>query len=69
MDRVTFKFRSVRTKQRIAWALLDTPFTFSVVFGDVHYNDPFCVTVWGKAAIENVRNECKKARINFTELV
>lgn len=64
----TFKFSTDRSFNKVAWALLETPFTFSVEYGNVHYGLPRCITVWGDKAIDEVRNACKEAGISYMEV-
>ncbi len=68
MSMCTFQFKTRHSFKKVAWALLDTPFHFSTVYGEAHYNLPRCITVWGDTAIENVRNACKDAGISYTEV-
>ena len=65
----TFHFKTRRTYEKVAWAMLDTPYMFSVYYGQVHFGKPRCITIWGEAAINKVRSELVSARIAFEELV
>jgi predicted fused transcriptional regulator/phosphomethylpyrimidine kinase len=68
MDICTFQFATKKSFDKVAWALLETPFTFSVVYGEAHYGKPRCITVWGRKAIDEVRNACKEAGISYLEV-
>ena len=65
----TFQFKTQKIYEKVAWELLGTHYHFSVYYGQLHYGKPRCITVWGKAAIENVREECRRARISYVEYV
>lgn len=64
----TFQFHTDKSFQKVAWALLETPFKFSTVYGEVTLGLKRCITVWGDKAIENVRNACKEAGISYLEV-
>lgn len=65
MDICTFQFATNKSFNNVAWELLETPFKFSVVYGEVHYGLPRCITIWGAKAIENVMGELKSSRISY----
>ena len=64
MDMITIQFATKRNFDKVAWQLLETPFKYSVVYGEVHYGLPRCITIWGAKAIENVMEELKSSRIS-----
>lgn len=68
MGKCTFQFKTYKSFQKVAWALLDTPFKFSVVNYQNGKELPRCITVWGDYAIEEVRNSCKEAGISYLEV-
>lgn len=64
----TFQFKTEKSFNRVAWALLETPFRFSTEYGRIHFGLHRCITVWGDRAIDNVRNACKEAGISYLEV-
>lgn len=64
----TFRFCTDKSFKKVAWALLETPFTFSVEYGKVKLGLDRCITVYGDKAIDNVRNACKEAGISYLEI-
>lgn len=69
MDICTFQFATKKNFDKVAWQLLDTPYTFSVCYGEVHYNLPRCITVWGGKAIQNVIDALQDANISYKVVV
>lgn len=69
MDICTFQFKTKKSFDKVAWQLLETPFKFSVAYGEAHYGLPRCITVWGVKAIENVRDALNEARISYSEVM
>ena len=69
MMKTTLQFATKKSYDKVCWALLDTMYTFSVVFGEVHYGLPRCVTIWGEPAINNVKKACAEAGIKYKEIV
>lgn len=69
MDMVTIQFATKKNYDKVAWQLLETPFKFSVVYGEVHYGLPRCITVWGAKAIQNVIDALQDANISYKVVV
>lgn len=66
MDICTFQFKTKKSFDKVAWQLLDTPFKYSTVYGEVCYGIPRCITVWGARAIEDVRYALDEAGISYS---
>lgn len=69
MDICTFQFKTKKSFNKVAWQLLETPFKFSVTYGEAHYGMPRCITVWGAEAIDNVRDALNEARISYLMVI
>lgn len=69
MDICTFQFATDKSFKKVAWELLETAFHFSVVYGEVHYKLPRCITVWGAKAIQNVMDALQDAGISYKVVV
>lgn len=69
MDMITIQFATKKNFDRVAWQLLDTPYTFSVCYGEVHYGLPRCITVWGNKAIEELISALEETRISYKVVV
>lgn len=69
MDICTFQFATKKNFDKVAWQLLDTAYTFSVCYGEVHYGLPRCITVWGRKAIEELTSALKETRISYKVVV
>jgi hypothetical protein len=69
MDICTFQFATKKNFDKVAWQLLETPYTFSVCYGEVHYGLPICITVWGAKAIQNVIDALQDANISYKVVV
>lgn len=65
----TFHFKSRKSYEKVAWELLDTHYSYSMYYGQAHFGKSRCITIWGQAAIDQVRSELLAARISFEELV
>ena len=61
MKRTTFVFHSAKSYRKVYMALLDTMYTF-------YSDEDKKITVYGEAAINDVRNACKQKRLVFDEI-
>ena len=69
MDICTFQFATKKNFDKVAWQLLDSPYTFSVSYGEDHYGLPRCITVWGAKAIEALTSALEETRISYKVVV
>lgn len=69
MDMITIQFATKKNFDKVAWQLLDTPYTFSVCYGEVHYGIPRCITVWGTKAIDALTSALAETRISYRVVV
>lgn len=65
MKFATFQFSTDKSYKKVCYNLLETMYTFSVVFGEVHYGLPRCVTLWGEPAINELKRACEEVNIKY----
>lgn len=64
----TFQFHTDKVFQEVARQLNDTPYMFSVCYGEIHYGLKRCITVYKKSVADMIKGACEEAGYSYVEV-